>query len=112
MSVLWLDDLRNPKDYGVVGAFWTKSYSLFKKDLCSKTKNVKEIHLDHDLGNDSDGTGYNAILLIEEMLYGNMLTKLETIYIHTSNPSAASKMMAVKDLWKNRFGVNVLRNNY
>ena len=111
MSVLWLDDLRNPKDYGVIGAFWTKSYPHFKKDLYVKMKSVKEIHLDHDLG-DLDWTGYDALLLIEEMLYGDMLPKLKTIYIHTSNPSAASKMMAVKDLWKDKFGVDVVRNNY
>lgn len=116
--IIWVDDLRCPDDYHVYAA-WVKSFSGFKS-LLEKVEfhykesgvGVEEIHLDHDLGDDLDGTGYDALLLIEEKLYFGKIGSLKTIYIHTSNPSAAQKMMSVKDVFKENYGVDVVRNNY
>ena len=113
---IWLDDLRDPLDHGFdyCGDLrWHKTFTEFK-DYISSALNilVEEIHLDHDLGSDLDGTGYDALLLIEEMLYGGDLKSLKTIYVHTSNPSAATKMMSVKDIFRGKFGVEMVRNHY
>ena len=113
---IWLDDLRDPLDYGLDYSqivHWDKSFSEFKSRIQDFHKSlVDAIHLDHDLGLEEDGTGYDALLLIEEMLYNEELPLLKVLYIHTSNPSAARKMMSVKDVFRDKFGVKVLRNNY
>lgn len=58
-----------------------------------KTGSVEEISLDHDLGDDSRGTGYDVIVWIEEAV---ALTKFSPprITIHSANPSAADRMKA------------------
>lgn len=115
--ILWLDDLRDPLEYGFDYSgdlHWHKTFTEFK-DYVKSALNVlvEEIHLDHDLGNtDECGTGYDALLLIEEMLYGGYLQSLKTVYIHTSNPSAGLKMMSVKDNFHDKFNVEVMRNFY
>jgi hypothetical protein len=52
---------------------------------------VEEISLDHDLGDDMKGTGYDVILWIEEAvaLHGFMPPKLS---VHSANTSARMKM--------------------
>ena len=114
---IWLDDLRDPLDYGFDycgDLYWYKTFTEFKDYLSSAfSVLVEEIHLDHDLGDmEEDKTGYDALLLIEEMLYGGNLKSLKTIYVHTSNPSAATKMMSVKDIFRDKFGVEMVRNHY
>lgn len=56
-----------------------------------KSGNVSEISLDHDLGDDDHGTGYDVILWIEEAVYTKCF-KPPIIRIHTSNASAREKM--------------------
>ena len=115
--ILWLDDIRNPADYGLSATYWFKSFKDFRKLFRiwhkSSFPKVTEIHLDHDLGDmEEDKTGYDALLLIEEMLYGGNLKSLKTIYVHTSNPSAATKMMSVKGIFRDKFGVEMKRSHY
>ena len=54
---------------------------------------VTEISLDHDLGDDARGTGYDVILWIEEAvaLRGFIPPK---IWVHSANSSATQKMRA------------------
>lgn len=54
---------------------------------------VEEISLDHDLGDDAHGTGYDVILWIEEAvaLRGFRPPKIS---IHSANSSAVDKMRA------------------
>lgn len=113
--LVWLDDLRDPLDYGLdysIDVRWHKTYSEFKDWMTTFSHLVEEIHLDHDLGDDLDGTGHDALLLIDEKLYFGKLDSLKTIYIHTSNPSAAQKMVSVKNIFKEKYDVDVVRNNY
>lgn len=58
-----------------------------------KTGSVDEISLDHDLGDDSHGTGYDVIVWIEEAV---ALTEFNPprITVHSANPSAAERMKA------------------
>lgn len=59
-----------------------------------KSGTVNEISLDHDLGDDERGTGYDVITWIEEQVISGNLIDIPKIKIHTSNPSARMKMEA------------------
>lgn len=58
-----------------------------------KTGSVDEISLDHDLSDDSRGTGYDVIVWIEEAV---ALTGFDPpkITVHSANPSATERMRA------------------
>ena len=56
-----------------------------------KTGQVEEISLDHDLGNDERGTGYDVILWIEEAVVTKGFTPPK-IRVHSANSSARIKM--------------------
>ena len=58
-----------------------------------KTGDVTVISLDHDLGDDEHGTGYDVILWREEAVAtaGFVPPKIE---VHSANPSARQKMEA------------------
>ncbi len=65
-----------------------------------KTGDVEEISLDHDLGDDERGTGYDVILWIEEavVVKGFVPPKIK---VHSANSSARIKMEAgVKSILK------------
>ncbi len=52
---------------------------------------VEEISLDHDLGDDEHGTGYDVILWIEEAVALRNF-KAPVISVHSANSSARQKM--------------------
>jgi len=82
---VWLDDLR-PAPEGYVWVHWPKqAIELLKKGTCT------HLSLDHDLGNDALGTGYDVLLWIEQstMLEG---FKPPIINVHSANISARQKM--------------------
>jgi len=56
-----------------------------------KTGQVEEISLDHDLGDDDHGTGYDVILWIEEAVVARGF-KPPKIAVHSANSSARVKM--------------------
>lgn len=56
-----------------------------------ETGNVSEISLDHDLGDDDRGTGYDVILWIEEAVVTQGFQP-PSIRVHSANPSARHKM--------------------
>jgi len=58
-----------------------------------ETGAVKEISLDHDLGDDARGTGYDVILWIEEAVALRGF-KPPKIGVHSANSSARLKMLA------------------
>lgn len=84
---VFLDDERTTPD-GWVRVYWPdEAIALLQ------TGEVKEVSLDHDLGDDNRGTGYDVILWIEEavMLRG---FKPPRITVHSANSSARLKMLA------------------
>lgn len=91
---VYLDDIRiPPNDWE-----WVKWPKEAIKLL--KTGKVTEISLDHDLGNDKKGTGYDVILWMEEAVFNTSFIPPKII-IHTSNTSARKKMEAgVKNIIK------------
>jgi len=83
---VYLDDERETPS-GWVRVYWPdQAIELLK------TGKVIEISLDHDLGDDNRGTGYDVILWIEKavMMHG---FKPPRIGVHSANPSAGRKMV-------------------
>lgn len=84
---VFLDDER-PTPENWVRAYWPEEAIAFLKSGL-----VEEISLDHDLGDDQHGTGYDVILWIEEAVaFGSF--KPPKITIHSANPSARARMRA------------------
>ena len=82
---VYLDDERETPD-GWVRVYWPdEAIELLK------TGDVVEISLDHDLGNDEKGTGYDVVLWLEEAVITRNF-KPPLIKIHSANSSAREKM--------------------
>lgn len=85
---LWLDDER-PAPKGWLPIRWPQDMTVVLE-----TNNVEEISLDHDLGDDDTGTGYDVLLWIEEQVFTNPSFVLPKVNIHTANPAARIRMEA------------------
>lgn len=82
---VYLDDERKTPE-GWVRVYWPEeAIELLKKG------NVSEISLDHDLGDDEHGTGYDVVLWIEEQVFLNNF-KAPNMNVHSANSSAKAKM--------------------
>ena len=82
---VYLDDERETPD-GWVRVYWPNEAI----ELLQSGK-VTDISLDHDLGDDEQGTGYDVIVWIEEAV----ITKgfiAPNIVVHSANSSARKKM--------------------
>ncbi len=87
MIKLYLDDEREAPEG------WIRVYWPDEAIEILKTGNVERISLDHDLGDDLHGTGYDVLLWIEEQVIINKFQPPK-IKIHTANSSAREKMEA------------------
>lgn len=84
---VYLDDERKAPD-GWVRVYWPdEAIALLSSG------NVTEISLDHDLGDDARGTGYDVILWIEEAVALRGFSP-PRIFVHSANSSARDKMLA------------------
>lgn len=84
---VYLDDERETPE-GWERAYWPEDViSLLRKGV------VTELSLDHDLGDDDRGTGYDVVLWVEEavVLNGFVPPKMK---VHSANSSARIKMEA------------------
>ncbi|OAI58848.1 hypothetical protein RSP795_22535 [Ralstonia solanacearum] len=84
---VFLDDERETPDG------WHRVYWPEEAIQLLATGSVKKISLDHDLGDDVHGTGYDVILWIEEAVALRGFNPPK-ITIHSANASAAEKMRA------------------
>lgn len=84
---VYLDDERPTPDG------WTRVYWSSEAIGLLRMGHVTELSLDHDLGDDERGTGYDVVLWIEEQvaLYGFVPPKMS---VHSANVSARAKMEA------------------
>jgi len=83
---VYLDDERETP-VGWHRVYWPEeAIALLKQNI------VTEISLDHDLGDDEHGTGYDVLLWIEEVVFTQGFAP-PTIYVHSANTSAKHKMM-------------------
>jgi hypothetical protein len=84
---VYLDDER-PTPEGWVGVRWpAEAIALLQAG------GVEELSLDHDLGDDGRGTGYDVVLWIEEAVAIRGF-KPPQIQVHSANSSARQKMLA------------------
>ena len=96
---IYLDDER-PTPEGWVRVYWPDEAIEYLK-----TGQVTEISLDHDLGDDERGTGYDVLLWLEREVIANYMAP-PIIHIHTANPPARKKMeLAVGTItrWVSRY---------
>jgi len=82
---IYLDDERDTP----VG--WRRVYWPDEAIELLNTDEVKEISLDHDLGDDERGTGYDVILWIEEAVVTKGFHP-PIVKVHSANSSARIKM--------------------
>jgi len=81
---VFLDDERDTPER------WKRVYWPEEAIELLKTDQVSEISLDHDLGNDNRGTGYDVVLWIEEQVVINGFNP-PIIKVHSANSSFTHK---------------------
>ena len=83
---VFLDDERTTPE-GWVRVYWPdEAIALLESGA------VEELSLDHDLGDDERGTGYDVVLWIEEAVALRGF-KPPRIFVHSANSSARDKMI-------------------
>ncbi len=95
MTKLWLDDIR-PAPEGWAHVYWPmEAYGPLR------VGNITHLSLDHDLGDDSRGTGYDVLTWIEEQIVTTGFKPPEHITVHSANSSARIRMeLAIKNIKK------------
>jgi hypothetical protein len=88
---IYLDDVRETPE-GWYRCFWPEEVIAILK-----SGTVTEVSLDHDLGNDGRGTGYDVLLWLEEHVHTTPSFIPPIIHVHSANISAARKMRAAAD---------------
>jgi len=94
---VWLDDERDPqsdigRQKGASGSeTWVKTAPEAIQLL--ENGNVASISLDHDLGPDENGSGYDVAKWIEEQAYHGNLPRLQWA-VHSDNPVGVKNMRA------------------
>ena len=94
MTKLYLDDER-PTPEGWVACRWPEEVIRLLE-----AGGVEEVSLDHDLGDDDRGTGYDVLLWIEEqvVLHG---FRPPVLHVHSANAGARVKMtLAIRNIEK------------
>ncbi|WP_369915187.1 cyclic-phosphate processing receiver domain-containing protein [Xanthomonas sp. NCPPB 3005] len=84
---IYLDDER-PTPPG-----WTRVYWPDEAIALLEQGRVLEISLDHDLGDDQRGTGYDVVAWIEEAVVTRGFVP-PAIRVHSANPAARKRMEA------------------
>lgn len=84
---VYLDDERPTPDG------WVRTYWPGEVIALLETGQVRQLSLDHDLGDDARGTGYDVVLWIEEAVALRDF-KPPRIEVHSANTSARAKMLA------------------
>lgn len=82
---IFLDDERTPPEGWTLARWPEEVIELLKKEK------VTDLSLDHDLGDDDRGTGYDVILWIEEAVATTDFVP-PRMKVHSSNSSARVKM--------------------
>jgi len=91
---VYLDDERQTP-VGWVRAYWPEEVIELLKG-----GQVTELSLDHDLGDDSRGTGYTVLVWLEEQVVLNNMVP-PALYVHSANSSARLKMdSAIQSIYR------------
>ncbi|RFP12690.1 MULTISPECIES: cyclic-phosphate processing receiver domain-containing protein [unclassified Duganella] len=84
---IYLDDERTTPE-GWVRTYWPEEVIALLEQ-----GGVTHVSLDHDLGDDERGTGYDVILWIEEAVALRGFSP-PALFVHSANSSAREKMLA------------------
>ena len=87
--LLWLDDQRNPEDYGCGGWTWVKTVQEAAKLLA--TQCVMAVSLDHDLG--TVQTGHDVVVWLEETGFWPR----HGVFVHSANALGGARMQLTID---------------
>lgn len=80
--------MSDPRQKALIRVYWpSEAITLLE------TGRVEELSLDHDLGDDERGTGYDVVVWIEEAVFLRGF-KPPKITVHSANSSAREKMLA------------------
>lgn len=83
---LWLDDER-PEPEG-----WVRAKTAGHAIMLLVSGTFDEVSLDHDLGPETAGTGYDVACWLEEEAMTNPHFQVPLVHIHTANAGARGKM--------------------
>jgi hypothetical protein len=97
---LWLDDIRPAP----LGWKWVKTSQDAINELKDNEFFISEISLDHDLGDEIYGTGYDVMHWIEEHCMMHGYTPPPTIKFHSANPVGIKNMQSALDSIKKYCG--------
>src|SRR5574338_299415 len=84
----WLDDERDAPSGGQRCRTPDEAIGWVRSGL------VAVLSLDHDLGDDAAGTGYDVITWIENRVHEDVTFRPPCIEVHTANPAARQRMRA------------------
>ncbi len=85
---VWLDDEREAPA-GWVRCYWPSEVIELLEGGC-----VTHLSLDHDLGDDERGTGYDVLLWVEEAVVTASFVPPVEIKVHSANAGARPKMQS------------------
>lgn len=83
------DDTYRPTPEGWVRCHWPSEVIALLE-----TGNVTHLSLDHDLGDDERGTGYDVVEWIERAVAIDGFAPPQSIVVHSANTSSKPKMQA------------------
>jgi len=70
---------------------------------------VSHLSLDHDLGDDQRGTGYDVLLWIEQEVALHNFAPLAEINVHSANPAGRKRMLAaIESILRIQLGCDTL----
>jgi hypothetical protein len=87
---IFLDDVRTTPE-GYVRCFWPEEVIEL---LQQHGGTVQELSLDHDLGDDEHGTGYDVLTWLEMAVACDGFTPPQTLVVHSANSAARARMEA------------------
>jgi len=85
---VYLDDER------IAPEGWTQTRWPDETIALLQTGTVTHLSLDHDLGDDKRGTGYDVLLWLEQEVVLNNFTPPASIEVHSANPAGKKRMQA------------------
>ena len=83
---VFLDDLRTPPEGWILVRWPDEAIALLE------TGQVDELSLDHDLGDDERGTGYDVLLWLEEAVALRGFRPPRSIVVHSANSVGRQRM--------------------
>lgn len=87
---IWLDDERDPENFGHCGWFWVKNLKEFQEAIQEHGSELEEVHLDHYL---KTGflTGLSAFLYLLDNI--EKTPKIERVICHSSDRDTFSEYL-------------------